>query len=588
MKIDLQAVLMEGVEAHQRGDLNVAASRYQRILSIASEHADANHLLGVVCFQAEKHEEAEQLIRKAISIDGSVALYHANLGRVLKSINQDVESVVAFRDAVQLTPDDAILHADLASALIATGDADGARARAHLALELSPDLAEAHLNLGLALQDLHGLTDGEAQKHLKHAMELKPELAGAYLALGVALHEGGDTDGAIAHYQKAISLNPTFVEAYTNLGNIYRLANDFDAAISHFRSALSIREDIADVWGNLGVTLQEKGEIEAALEAYDRGIALAIDDPEILRNRGMARLAVGQFDGGWRDYRSRWQTQRFRELAREWPQPEWGGERQKGARILVHAEQGLGDIIQFSRYLKVLHDLGYRVDFECPDILQPLYKGAPYLKSVIKPGDPLPKIDFHVPLLNLPGILAPDFIKDAYANPYLNVPKSAEKKWQRIVDHWPVGKRIGIAWRGNPDHVRDATRSPGLKAFAPLFDRDDLVLVSLQKDNAADELAGLSSHQRVIDPTSDINDFSDTASLMMQLDAVVSCDSAPLHLAGALGRQTYAVLPHVAEWRWGVSGNTTPWYPSMTLVRQSDFGDWESVFRQVCKDLENL
>ena len=148
MKIDLQAVLMEGVKAHQRGDLSTAASRYQRILSVAPGHADANHLLGLVLFQAEKPNEAEQLIRKAISIDDKVGLYHANLGRVLKSLNQDAAAVSAFRGAVQLSPEDAVLHADLASALIGTGHADGARARAHLALELSPDLAEAHLNLG--------------------------------------------------------------------------------------------------------------------------------------------------------------------------------------------------------------------------------------------------------------------------------------------------------------------------------------------------------------------------------------------------------------------------------------------------------
>ncbi len=588
MKIDLQAVLMEGVKAHQRGDLSTAASRYQRILSVAPGHADANHLLGLVLFQAEKPNEAEQLIRKAISIDDKVALYHANLGRVLKSLNQDAAAVSAFRGAVQLSPEDAVLHADLASALIGTGDADGARARAHLALELSPDLAEAHLNLGLALQELHGPTDSEADKHLKRALKLKPELAGTYLALGVACHEGGDIAGAISHYEQAISLNPNFVEAHTNLGNIYRLANNFDAATRHYRLALDIRDDIADIWGNLGVTLQEQGDIDAALEAYDRGIALDIDDPEIRRNRGMARLAAGQFDEGWRDYRYRWQTQRFKDLTREWSAPEWGGERQKGALILVHAEQGLGDTIQFSRYLKVLHDRGFRVDFECPNVLQPLFKGAPYLKSLIAPGDTVPKIDFHVPLLNLAGLLAPDFFNEAYATPYLTAPKSAANKWRQISEHWPGGKRVGIAWRGNPDHVRDSVRSPGLDAFAPLFDMNNVVLISLQKDNAADELARLSSQQRVVDPTEDINNFGDTAGLMMQLDAVISCDSAPLHLAGAMGCRTFAVLPHVAEWRWGLAGETTPWYPSMTLLRQPVFGDWESVFTRLCQELKNL
>lgn len=588
MKIDIQAVLMEGVEAHQNGDLNAAASRYQRILSIAPGHADANHLLGVLLFQAEKLVEAEKLIRKAISIDKNVALYHANLGRVLKSKNENTAAVGAFRDAVQLTPDDAVLHSDLASALIGAGDADGARARAYLALEFSPDLAEAHLNLGLALQELHGPIDEEANKHLKRALKLKPGLAGAYLALGVALHERGDAEGAVSLYQQALNHNPKFIEAHTNLGNIYRLANDFDIAIEHYRAALNIRNDIADIWGNLGVVLQEKGEIEEALAAYDQGIMLSPDDPEIRRNRGMARLMAGHFYEGWLDYRYRWKTARFRDLIREWPCPEWTGEIQNNARILVHAEQGLGDTIQFSRYLKVLNDKGFRVDFECPDVLRPLFKNAPYLKSVIAPGRPVPGIDFHVPLLNLPGLLGPDYVKEPYSAPYVTAPKSAQNKWKHISDAWPKGKRIGIAWRGSPEHVRNVMRSPGLDAFAPLFDLEDMILVSLQKSNAADELAALSPGQRIIDPTPNFDDFGDTAALMMQLDAIISCDSAPLHLSGALGCRTFAALPHVAEWRWGLLGSETPWYPTMKLIRQSKAGEWGGVFERLCEELKAL
>lgn len=588
MKIDIQLVLMEGVEAHQHGDLNTAAARYQRILSVAPGHADANHLLGLVLFQAEKPVEAEELIRKAISIDNKVALYHANLGRVLKSKNEDLAAVKAFREAVQLSPNDAVLHADLSSALIGVGDADGARARAYLALELSPDLAEAHLNLGLALQELHGPTDQEAQKHIKRASELNPDLAGAYLALGVAMHESGDIDDAIELYQKSLNINPNFVEAHTNLGNISRLANDFDAAIHHYRSALAIRDDGAEIWGNLGVALQEMGELHDALAAYDRGIALSPEDPEIRRNRGMARLKAGYFDEGWRDYRYRWKTIRFRELIRDWPCPEWTGEMQKGARILVHAEQGLGDTIHFSRYLKTLSDMDFRVDFECPDVLLPLFKKAPYLRSVFTPGTEVPKTDFHVPLLNLPGLLAPDFIKQPFADPYLSASKTAVSKWIRLADGWPTGKRIGIAWRGSPDHARDDLRSPGLEVFAPLFELSDLVLVSLQKHNAAEELSELPSDYQLIDPTSVLDDFDDTAGLMTQLDAVVSCDSAPLHLAGAMGKETFAVLPHAAEWRWGTNRDHSPWYPTMKLLMQPCLNDWESVFRKLCDEIKVL
>lgn len=588
MKIDIQAVLMAGVKAHQTGDLNAAASCYRQILDATPGHADANHLLGLVHFQSGHPTEAEQLIRKAISMDANVPLYHANLGRVLKSVDDNAGAITAFRDAVMLSPDDAVLHADLSSAMLGAGDADGARARAHLALELQPDLAEAHLNLGLALQDLHGPTDEEAEKHLRRAVELNPELAGSYLALGVLAHEKGQEGNAIAYYLNALRLNPGFVEAHTNLGNIYRMANAFDDAVDHYRAALGIRDDNPSIWGNLGVALQEQGHLDDALVAYDRGIALSPDDPEILRNRGMARLLAGYFTEGWRDYRHRWKTPRFRELEREWPCPEWTGEGQKGAHILVHAEQGFGDTIQFARYLRVLHDHGFKVHFECPDVVQPLFKGASFIKSLATPGDPFPKIDFHVPLLNLPGILAPDYVSEPYADPYLAVPKSARKKWQGIVGNWPVGKRIGISWRGNPDHVRDDLRSPGLAPLLPLFDLESVQLVSLQKDHAADDTAELASGHRLIDPTDQIEDFADTAALMLELDAIISCDSAPLHLAGALGCRTFALLPHIAEWRWGIEDETTPWYPSMKLFRQSELGGWAGVIDRLAEDLKSL
>lgn len=581
MKIDLQALLLEGVDAHQKGHLDTAASRYQRILSVAPEHADANHLLGLFFFQSQRPDDALEHIRKAISIDAKVPLYHANLGKVLKSTGNDAAAVEAFRQAVELDPKDAVLHADLASALIGAGDPDGARARAHLALELAPDLAEAHLNLGIALQELRGPTDEEAQKCFKQALALNPGLAGAHLALGVAQHEIGDTEAAIRHYQSALDLDHGFLEAHTNLGNIYRLMNNFSKARAHYQSALKIREDVAEIWGNLAVTLQEEGDIAAALDAYDRGVALSSEDPELRRNRGLARLATGHFDDGWRDYRYRWRTDRFRALVREWPVPEWTGEQRAGAQLLVHAEQGLGDTIQFARYLKVLSDLGYRVHFECPKVLHPLFEKMPYLKSLISPGDVLPKADFHIPLLNVPGLVAPDFHADPHAESYLGIPKPASKKWTQLADNWPAGKRVGIAWRGSPDHIRDSVRSPGLSAFTTLIENKEIVLVSLQKENAADELAALSPEQKIIDPTAEIEDFGDTAGLMKQLDLVVSCDSAPLHLAGALGCPSIAVLPHVAEWRWGLDGETTPWYPGMTLIRQPAFGDWESVFSEV-------
>lgn len=581
MKLDLKDALKRGVAAHQAGDLGAAAALYEGILKVAPDHADANHLLGLISFQNGEMPTAIALIRRAIERDDTVALYHANLGRVLKAAGDDGAAVAAFGDALRLQPDDAVLLADLASAMIGAGAYDAARAHAERALKLDPNLAEAHLNLGLALQETSGAACADAVSAFHRALALKPSLAGAYLGLGVALHEAGDGDQAMEAYRRALALDPGFVEAHCNLGNLLRDDCNFAAAVVHYRAALALDVGQPTVWGNLAVALQETGALTDALDAYDQAIELAPGDPDIRRNRGMALLAAGRFEEGWRDYEYRWRTQRFEGLTRDWPVPQWDGGDVTGRRILVHAEQGLGDTLQFCRYLPLLAEAGAVVTVECADSLTSLLGGMPGVDAVVAPGGPLPEIDLHVPMLSLPGLFGTTMETMPAKVPYLAAPTDAMRKWRDIAAGWPSGRRIGIAWRGSPAHVRDALRSPGLAPFMALTGIGDVTLVSLQKHDAAGELAATPGAGGIIDPMMDVVDFADTAALIGVLDAVVSCDSAPLHLAGALGVPVIAVLPHVAEWRWGAVGERTPWYPAMTLVRQPGFGDWAGAFARV-------
>lgn len=581
MKIDLNETLKQGIAAHQSGDLAAADTAYRKILEIAPGHADAMHLSGLVAFQQADHEKAIRMIAGAIKLDAKVPLYHANLARVCLDNGDASAAAKAFKQAVLLEPDNAVLHSDLASALLRAGDADGARARANLALELDPDLAAAHLNLGLALQALYGPSNDEANAAFQRALTINPELAGAYLALGVAWHEQGDRAKAVEAYHEAIRRNPGYLEAYCNLGNLEREAMNFEAAVVHYRHALAMQPEQPVVWGNLGVALQEMGKLGEAIEAYDKAVLLDPEAPETRRNRGMAMLAAGRLAEGWTDYEYRLKTARFKRLARHWPMPMWDGSDLKGKRLLVHAEQGLGDTLQFCRYLPLLKDMGAMIIVECADSLKPLIETMPSVRSVIRPGERLPALDFHVPMMSLPGVFKTTLKTIPDNVPYLSVPKAAERKWQKWAANLPKGYRIGIAWRGSADHPRDALRSPGLAAFLALASVPGAMLVSLQKDGGAAEIATLPGAEKIIDPTAQLADFADTAALIGQLDMVVSCDSAPLHLAGALGAEGIAVLPHVAEWRWGADGERSPWYPSLTLIRQPDFGDWGAVFDRI-------
>lgn len=579
-------VLTNGIAAHQAGDLDRAAEFYNKVLSAIPEHADATHLMGLVYFQRGQNDVAAAMIRAAIDLDPKVPLYYANLGRVFMASRTNAGAVVAFQEAVLLEPENAHLHADLAGAMLRCGDAEEARICANTALELSPDLAEAHLNLGLSLQDLHGPTHKGAVQALQRAIELNSALAGAYLGLGVALHEQGKHEAAERAYTHALDLDPTFIEAHCNLGNLKRDACAFEEAVQHYGAALELDNGQAVVRGNLGVALQEAGDLDEALSAYEKAVLLEPENAEVRRNRGMALLAAGRFVDGWSDYEYRLDTEKFQILARDWPVAKWNGRDPDGLRILVHAEQGYGDTLQFCRYVPMLSKLGASVTLECADSLMPVMESLDGVQGLVMPGDELPDIDSHISLMSLPGALGTTLETIPCDTPYLKAPATVQKKWAAIAEEWPSGKRVGIAWRGSPEHPRDALRSPGLQPFLELIERDDIVLVSLQKEGGEQELAVLDDGKQVIDPTHMIKSFGDTAALIETLDVVVSCDSAPLHLSGALGKPTIAVLPHVAEWRWGQDGDTSPWYPSMTLVRQSEAGDWRAVFDVVKKALK--
>jgi len=580
--VDISETLRRGMAHHQAGRLADARAAYDEILDAVPDHADALHLTGLVEHQSGDHVAAVATIRRAIALDAKAPLYHANLGRVLRAHGEDAPAAAAYRDAIALAPDMADVHSDLAAALIALGDHEAARARAQRALELDPGMAEPHLNLGLALQGAGGPDAAGAEEALRRALDMEPGLAGGWLGLGILLQARGEAAAAGDAYAKALALDPGLVEAHVNLGNLKREACDFAEAVEHYRAGLELEPNNATAHGNLGVALQESGEVPAALAAYDAALALAPEDAEVQRNRAMALLQAGRFEEGWKAYEWRWKTRRFAGLDRHDELPRWHGEAALDATLMMHAEQGYGDAIQFARYLPLAAERVGRVVLQCPQPLTGLLATVAGAHTVVATGDALPACDVQVPLLSLPGVFRTELATVPADVPYLQADAATVARWRSWGDKL-AGARVGLAWKGSAEHPRDIVRSPGLEVLRPLLDVPGVSFVSLQRDAEPEEYDCLDEVERarITDMAAAFVDFSDAAAVVAELDLVIACDTAMAHLAGALAKSVWVLLPHVAEWRWLEERLDSPWYPTARLFRQPAPGDWAGVVAEV-------
>ncbi len=570
--------LAAALDHHNAGRLADADALYQSILDTEPDHADATHLRGVIAFQDGRLDEAEAMVRRAIEIDGGVALYHANLGRVCKAAGRPEQAAAALRLALELEPANAQVLSDLGGALADRGAWQDAVACWRRALDLEPDLAEAHYNIGLAMREQDRTDDAAAS--FQRAVAADPAFANAHLALGLAHQDQGRRDEAAASYRRAIEINPGDVEALANLGNVLRAEGRLDEAVAAYERALAGAPERAEIHSNLGVALQERGALDAALASYDRALGINPDDAETHRNRAQALLLAGRFAEGWEEYEWRWKTHHFAAQARDFAEPRWDGSDLGGKRILIHAEQGYGDTIQFVRYAAMVAARGGRVVLECPAPLAELMASTAGVETVVAGGAALPFFDVQAPLLGLPRLFETTEATIPNAVPYLIADPAAVERWRATMG--PSGRLgVGIVWQGNPRHRGDRLRSPGLASLRPLFDIPGVDFFSLQKEDGARQLAEEGLADGVRDLGGGFADFTDTAAALVNLDLIITCDTAVAHLAGALAKPTWLMLPLAAEWRWLTERDDSPWYPTARLFRQRRLGDWDEVMVRV-------
>ena len=582
---DVTAQLQNAIQLHQSGRLDEAGRAYGDILRTNPGHADAHHLLGLLAFQRAAFDEALDLIDKAITLHSEAAMYHSNRGRVLKAVGENRAAVSAFARALHLQPGDPATLSDLAGAHLDSGEPETAMLFANRAVELGPDLAPAHYNYGLAATALKQFSS--AQPAFERCVELAPHFAPALFELG-CLHQAENNDDlAETYYRSAIAADPALFEAQANLGNILRTRSILEEAVFHYDAALAEAPDHAAVHGNRGVALQELGDPVGALSAYERALLLDPENAETQRNRAQVLLQMGRLPEGWAAFEWRWKTQHFADIYRDWPCPQWDGRPQANATVLVHAEQGFGDTIQFARYLPAMAARVRRVLVECPAPLTKLMARCAGVDDVIATASPLPSCDYHIPMMSLPGAFATNLDTIPRNVPYLAVPGELRDAWSERVGG--QGQfRVGVVWKGSHHHQRNTWRSPGLAAFRPLFDVQGVHWVSLQKDDEASDMRTLRMTSKLVALGGRLRDFSDTAAAMAHLDLIISPDTAVAHLAGALGRPVWLLLPHVAEWRWLMARDDSPWYPTMRLFRQHTRGDWTEAIGRMAADLKDV
>ena len=418
----------------------------------------------------------------------------------------------------------------------------------------------------------------EAVASCRRALELNPDLTKAHYNLGNALKDQGNLDEAVACYRRALELKPDFADAHTNLGHALQDQGKLDEAVACCRRALELKPDFAEAHNNLGVVLRNQGKLDEAVACCRRALAVNPDYADAHTNLAMASLLVGDWQRGWAKYEWRLQTKNF--IPRHFPQPSWKGEPLTGRTILLYAEQGLGDTIQFVRYAAVVKGQGAAVVVECQKPLAGLLEGCPGVERLIVPGDDLPAFDFHAPLLSIPGILKTTLETIPANIPYLFPRPLLLERWRERLTGLD-GFRIGIAWQGNPAYSGDRFRSIPLRFFTPLAEIPGVRLVSLQKARAASNWLELRDLFPVTELGSRLQDFIDTAAVMKNLDLVVTADTAPAHLAGALGVPVWVALSSAVDWRWLLDRSDSPWYPTMRLFRQKEPGNWQSVFEEI-------
>jgi tetratricopeptide (TPR) repeat protein len=571
-----------GIALATLGRQDQAIACYRRALEINPHYAEAYNNLGILLAGHGRLDEAIASYRAAVGSRPDYPEAHNNLGIALKAQGRLDDAVACFRSAIDLRRDYPDAENNFGNALREQGRPDDAIVRLRRAIELRPAYPEAYNNLGIALKELGRLD--EAAACYRRALDLKPAYPEAHNNMGIAFKEQGRLDDAMACYRRALDIDPNYKEAHNNLGITLQKQGRMDDAVACYRRAMSASPDFPQTYNNVGTAMQEQGRLDEAAAFYRQAIALRQDYPEAHSNAAMVLLMQGDMEAGWQEHEWRWKTPQMASLCRTFTQPQWRGEPATGRTLLIHAEQGYGDTLQFCRYASLAAARGLRVIVQAPRPLVRLLRGLEGVDQVLQDGEELPAFDLHCPMLSLPLAFGTTVATIPSAERYLHADTAQVAAWRTRLDAMENrGPHIGLVWAGNSRNIADQRRSLSPDRLAPLFEFLDAHFFSLQKDAAA-----APEHPKLTDVMHEMTDFADTAALIANLDLVISVDTAVAHLAAALGRPVWLLNRFDPCWRWLTGRHDSPWYPTLRLFRQPKAGDWDAVIEEVRAELQRF
>lgn len=604
MSNDKYTLIDEAYRCMENGQFDAAGQLLASVLETDPGHADALQLLGMVHAMSGRPREAADLLRRACRLEPRNVILLANLARACWEAGQVQEAADTWDEIIALGQADADVWSDRAIVLHSLGRSDEALASLERAVDLAPEHAGAWINRGTILHHL-GRFDEALDCHEKSVV-LQPGAAAGWVNKAATLERMEQFEQALACHDMALSLAPRQAATWSNRGVTLRKLGRLEESMDSYNQAIALDASCVNAWINRGALQNDQQQHEQALRDYDRALQIEPGHGEALSGAALARLAIGEFEPGWRSYEWRWQRADA-EARRHKKLPLWLGEQVlAGKRILLWAEQGMGDTLQFCRYVPHVAELGAEVVLEVQPALQRLLACSFPQATVLAIGAALPACDFQTPLLSLPLALhtTPDTIPAQV--PYLRTPGSpsqagaatsvttTERPASAELAVPPAARiiaaarrpRIGIACSGRRSYGANHHRAMPLAAFAPLQKVADLVL--LQKELSADDAVFLRGNAAIKHPLDHMGDFADTACLAGQLDLIISVDTALAHLAGALALPVWLLLSWTADWRWQNQREDSPWYPGMRLFRQDRVGNWDGVIVRVLGALAEL